>query len=331
MSTKKFFLMTLVSVSVVCFIANLAFAAPSLDITKLSSTGVQPFQSWTGPRHDPHATQGQWFLNMDGTEEYRTNEFYDNVYNEDVLDSGGGFAGSFAIVGKSTNVLMDAMNNIIAFDIDATITNDTPSIEPWRAGTNSHGEFLSTQQQYKGTLYDTKLAVEFAVDLPSFDAWRNNLAGAAITLPYTLVDPLIIAEEVDELGWYCWTPDNEAGLAPNGDYLVPTYDFGDILPGQSVTRTLHFSVQGGITPNDLRYEVLLSDEDLFLNRTTSLKISNWIENLVIDPGTPYPYGVDEMLLNSDVSVFHNVPEPSTLVLLTLALGMGLAMKIRRKK
>ncbi|MGD9128057.1 MAG: PEP-CTERM sorting domain-containing protein [Planctomycetia bacterium] len=332
MNTKKFYL----SILTVLLIANFAFAAPSLYIGKLIQPAVVPDPSWTGPQHDPHATQGQWFLNMDGTEEYRTHEFYDNVYNEDVLDSGGGFAGSFAITGYSSNIRFDASNgNIIGFDVIATIKNDTPGEGEWVPGINSHGEQLTNDiDQYRGTLYDTKLAVEFAVDFPSFDAWYKNAtnSGAVITDPYTMVDPLIIAENIDELGWYCWTPDNPEQLNPTGAYLVPTYDFGDIPVGKSQTRVLSFSVTGmGIYEEDPLYGVITSDADLFLNRTTSLKISNWIESVLVDNGNPYPYDEYGAPLNSDVSVFHNVPEPSTLVLLTIALGMGMVLGSRRKK
>ncbi len=43
------------------------------------------------------------------------------------------------------------------------------------------------------------------------------------------------------MGWYCWTDDPNAP-DPAGDYWVPTYDFGDIEVGQSVTRQLAFGL-----------------------------------------------------------------------------------------
>ena len=327
MSTKRFCLQAFLIASVVLTVAGLAFAGPSLDISKKNPGYVQPIPSWTGPQQDPDAILGQWFLNRDGTEEYRTHEFYDNV-----LGYGGGFASAGAITGYATNIQYDTTGvNIVGFDIIATITNDTPGEGDWRGGTNSHGEWLATNEQYRGTLWDTKLAVEFAVDMPSFNVWRANVSSVAD--PYTITDPLIVAEEIDELGWYCWTPDNPEQLAPAGGYLVPTYDFGNIPIGKSVTRILSFTVPGGgLTSSDLRYQALRSGQDLFQNRTTSLKISNWIEMLGIDNGMSYP--TDEMnypLLNSDVSVFHSVPEPSTLVLLSMALVGGLFLVIRRKK
>ena len=325
MFSRQFFVLS--AVVALCLAAT-AVAAPSLDITK---GPVSPVPSYTGPPMDPHAKAGQWFLNMDGTEEVRTHEFYDNVEG-----FGGGFASSAAIVGIPTNVQMAAGSpNIIGFDIVATITNDTPGEGMWRPGSNSHGERLSVDDQYEGILYDTKLTAEFAVERFSFLNWFTS-AGPSLdpSDPYEITDPLIVAENPDELAWYCWTPDvpNPDEYQPTGDFLVPTYDFGDIEPGKSVTRTLSFTVDGGgLSPNDPRYEVLMMDQDIFLNRTTSLKISNWIEMLGIDDGTPYPADTGAYpaaLLSSDVSVFHNVPEPSTLLLLALSLGLLVAARRR---
>ncbi len=310
---------------IVLVAANFALAAPSLEVTK---GPVIPVPSWTGPPHDPHARAGQWFLNMDGTVEVRSHEFYDNVPG-----FGGGFAGSRAITGYVTNVQMGATApSILAFDVVATITNDTPGEGEWRIGGNSHSERLSVDDQYRGTLYDTKLTAEFAVDAPSLTNWLATMPGMVPGDPYRLWDPLIVAVEPDELAWYCWTPDNPDQQTPYGAFLVPTYDFGDIPPGQSVTRTLSFKVSGdGLSPNDPRYEVLLSDEDIFLNRTTSLKISNWVDTVAVDNGAPYPAdntGEYHARLNSDVSVFHAIPEPGTLLLLMVGLTAVIAGRRR---
>ena len=317
----------------IALVASFALAAPSLDITK---GPVTPIPSWTGPAMDPDAVMGQWFLDLEtGNEEVRTHEFYDNVEG-----AGGGYTSSAAIVGIPVNIQIDAASGgITAFDIRATITNDTPSLstaEIWKSGSNSHGERLVVDDQYKGTLYDTKLTVEFAVDRNSFLNWLNTaLPSLDPSDPYEIIEPLIVAEKPDELAWYCWTPDapNPDQYQPTGDFLVPTYDFGDIKPGESVSRTLHFTVAGtGLLPGDPRYEVLISNpNDVFLNRTTSLKISNWIDMLAIDDGTPYPAETGQIegaLLNSDVSVFHTVPEPAVLGL--AMMGIGLILCGRRR-
>jgi hypothetical protein len=127
--------------------------------------------------------------------------------------------------------------------------------------------------------------------------------------------PHIVAQNHDELGWYCWTPNNpEPNLVPWGTYLVPTWDFGSIPVGASVQRVLKFSVDGGgLPPGDPRYNVIVTSatqlQDLLLNRTTSLKISTWIEDIALDNNVPYP---EEAGRSSDCSVFHAI-EPKPLV------------------
>ncbi len=326
---------TMLSMVFVLLVAGAATAAPSLEITK---PPVGPIPSWSGPVQDPDAIMGQWFKHINpltgavGMEEARTHEFFDNK-----TGYGGGFASTAAIKGLVTSLTWAGtpyQSNLIAFDVTATITNDTPgdiSIEKWLDGTNSHSEYLNTTEQYTGTLFDTKLAIEFAVDAAALAAW--DPAGTKINnTPYHDITPHIIAEEHDELGWYCWTPGNgDPELQPEGDYLVPTYDFGDILPGQSVTRVLSFVIGGeGLVEGDERLAVILDGNDIFLNRTTSLKISNWIEGIGIDDGTPYPSESENgtlATLNSDVSVFHNIPEPMTICILSVG-GLMFARKRR---
>ena len=96
-----------------------------------------------------------------------------------------------------------------------------------------------------------------------------------------------------------------------------------------MSRILDFAVDGvGLDPSDPRYVALVESQatglDLLMNRSTSLKVSDWLDTLALDPGTPYPVPAS---LSSDVSVFFNVPEPASLAL--LALG-GLALRRRRR-
>ena len=219
-----------------------AFAAPSLQIT----SGPVVNNGWTGPAIDPNASAGQWFVDEASREirEVRTHEFYDNVYP----NYGGGNKSYFAIEGYAQNIQYSAVaGNIIAFDIVATITNDTPTLSGWRTGSNSHVEVLSTPDQYRGTLLAPKLTAEFAI--ADLTTRPSNFSD-----PYRQGDlPHIIARNEDELAWYCYTPNNPLQQGW-GNFYVPTWDFQDIPVGGSATRILKFVVDGsGLTSTDPRY------------------------------------------------------------------------------
>ncbi len=278
-----------------------ALGAPSLPVSK---PPVQPYTLETGPSPtDPTSASGQWFRDLDGQEEFRSHEFYDNV-----LDHGGGWASSRAIQGHVTDITYGATSaNIVAFKVLATITNDLPGVGEWADGTNSHEESLTWREQYYGPLFAAKMAAEFAIadtaTLPSFTPGT----------PYRKTDPFIIAENEDQYAWYCYS-NLPAGGLPEGDYYVPVWDFGDIDEGASASVTMEFRVDGaGLDPTDPRYAVIEwsyqmgSESDILLNRTTSLKVSTWIDDPAVDDGSPYPGGADEPpLRSSNASVFHNI-------------------------
>jgi len=308
---------TLLMVAAVVLTATVVMAAPSLPITKTGANpAIGPAISYTGPVNDPHAVQGQWFYDPETSRtEVRTHEFHDNVPG-----AGGGYAGFNAIDGRAANIVVNGQGNITSFDILATITNDTPATTDWQEGTNRHDEFAYPRGQYVGTLFETKMAIEFALaDL--------QLVPNGFSDPYRQgFLPFIIAANEDQRAWYCYTPGSEpqGQSTAVGNYYVPTWDFGDIARGQSVTRTLSFIVDGpGLNPGDPRFEALMSQQDLLANRTTSLKISTWIDNLSVDTGIAYP---TDPLRGSDASVFHNIPEPTMMLL----LGIGGVLAARRR-
>ncbi|WP_372846914.1 GEVED domain-containing protein [Pontiella sp.] len=278
-------------------------AAPSLPITEPPVISTYP----DGPRTDPGSTNGQWFI-ANGVEEFRPLEFYDNLQ-----DYGGGHHQHSAIEGHIQNVQLGGAGQpgtdpIVKFQVLASIRNDTySSIGQESASSNSHGESRPAgTPRYSGALLDTKLTVEFAI------ADTNNLP-QNWTGPYRHPGQTswIIAENEDQLAWYCWNElDPPQGDEP-GNYYVPTWDFGDIQIDQSATRTLTFIVDPPMYPSDPRYYGIIEAEiegaDIFLNRTSSLKISTWLDGIGYDFGwPPYP---DEVLRSSDVSVFHNAAPP----------------------
>lgn len=304
-------------VALAALIAPAVRAAPSLPVTKPPILFGVP--SWTGPAADPHAEQGQWFQDVaTGAEAPLTHEFYDNVTDP---AAGGGPAGITAILGLVNHVATDpASGHITGFGILATITNDAPALSPWAMGMNTHTEMLmltSLDEQYTGPLLDTKMTASFAM-APGLPPPEGQT--------YQDIQPYIVAANHDALAWFGWAPGSPEDYVPTGGFAVPTWDFGDILPGESATRQLEFTVDGGgLAEDDPRYDVLLGSGDVLLNRTLSLKISDWLSPVTADDGTPY---FDPYVLSSDVSVFHNVPEPATLAL--VALG-GLAVLLRRRR
>ncbi len=315
-----------------------ALAGAALNITN-GPIIPDPPNNWTGPPIDPHGTQGVWFRNTgtNGAETARPYEFYDNIPG-----SGGGANSYLSIQGYATNVVYDpGSGGIVSFDISAVITNDTLSAgPPWQTTNNSHYENFYQTIQYKGTMLDTKLTSSFAVDIWKLMAW-DPMQTKRTQNPYSDLKPYINALNYDESAWYCWTPDNTAGKTPYGDFLVPTWDFGDIEPGQSVGRLLHFDIRDAmgysvvLTNTDSRWTVIRESadygEDILFNRTRSLKISDWIENLLTDTGVAYPYSGS--VHSSDVSVFFTpIPEPGSIAMLSdLGIMLGLSYLWRKNR
>jgi hypothetical protein len=298
--------------SVVCCVmlvalAGTLWASPAQLITRPPVAGPD-----AGPTvKDPGAVHGMYFVNPLTLEtDTRPYEFYDNAYQY-----GGSMThGTSAIYGRAMNVQYVG-SNIVAFDIQATITNDTmdpvdPLIQPPQTGTNSHGEIVS-RQLYQGDMIRPKLTCEFALDPRHFDRliWEAN--PRFVDMP-----PYIYPKDADEFGWYSYP-----GI---GDYVIPTYDFYDpanetIAPGGSYTRLLHFAVAGtGLPPTDPRNAAInasyVGGLDLLSNRSTSLKVGEWLSTLAVDNGSAYP---DAPSFSGNVSVFF-VPEPATVALMGLA-------------
>jgi len=332
---RTFFVATSCFVAV-SLLAGSVWAAPALDIRTINNGG-SVFPSMAGPSGiDPQSDQGQWFRGRTGADrlEVRTHEFYD-----DLEEFGGGWADFFAIQGQAVNIYDSAGlpwapgMPIAGFDILATITNDLPGnpyVSTVQGGTNSHYEVALSPMwiEEEVIMADVKLTAEFAiapeVGPPSPDS----------ILPYCPKDKYIVALNHNQLGWYCYA-DDVSPLVPPGNFSVPTWDFGDIKPGQSAQQLMSFTVTDALgnpdvlMPGDPDYLAFEEpDADLLLNRSTSLKISTWVDDLQPDWGIPYP---EEPLRGSNCSVFFNpepIPEPGMLVLL-VGLGLGFWVLKRR--
>lgn len=224
--------------------------------------------------------------------------------------------GHLAIAGRVTNIVYsgDIMNpyTISSFEVVATIFNDTASVPSgsWAPGANSHEEALSTSERYSNTLSAIIMTVDFAsVDIPP---------GSIGSPPYRDSAPYITATNHDFTSWYCWNSE----LNKDGAFYVPGWNCGTLLPGQSVTNVFKFIMRdffGSDTQmptSDPRYDLIVDSNDngtdIFINRSSSLKISQWISDPWADTDTNYPVYFDANDATykdaSNVSVFHNTLE-----------------------
>ncbi len=261
----------------------------------------------SGPVWDSTAVKGQWFLDPRSDRVHaKTMEFHDD---ENPL----------SINGVVQNIIYDGSpaSNIVAFSVLATVTHDLPAEFPPNAGSNSHAEVQSPQMNvYTGTLHQARITAEFAVaDIA--------LLPAGI-IPY-YPDPVsrgmyfIEAVNEDELAWYCWTPDDPQHL-PSGNFQVPAWILGDIPAGGNASVLMEFQVRdaggmpAGIPMHDYRHSVIRFSgqyqADLLYNRSASLKISHWLDTLLIDYGSyitappgNYEEPPPEYIHASDGSVF----------------------------
>jgi len=118
-------------------------------------------------------------------------------------------------------------------------------------------------------------------------------------------------------------------LAAQGNFQVPTWRLQPsvIPPGQVGTAIMSFIVTGtGMSILDYRHSVIRHwhGADLLYNRHNSLKISHWLDTLLIDDGyvihaPPGPYETEppEYVYASDASVFFNTTPPGEMAVLKI--------------
>jgi hypothetical protein len=226
--------------------------------------------------------------------------------------------------------IANGMTNIAGFSILATVVNNlSPTNLPAGPATNSHWEIQQPPQPlYWGPMLRTRLAAEFAVAQagpggPPFVGMAPSVPGM---MPPYYWDPrggsqyVIEAQNEDLAAWYCFQTPYPTNVNPPGAYYVPTWEMGDIPPGGSNQVLMHFAIKtyagvpAEMPATDIRHGVfrhsLLNGSDVLYGRDESLKISHWIDLILVDYGwviatAPGELEPVEYIYASDVSVFFN--------------------------
>jgi hypothetical protein len=319
-------LRTCVFVAATGLLSASLWASPAFLIT--SPPVVKGTIPGTGPLIDPLATMGQWFRTVTpgtiSTLENRAWEFHDNI-----TGSGGGTPDHLAIEGRVTGVNINA-GLVTGYIVTATIRNNTPNVSgsPRRLA-NLHEEDVLQDTLYVGPMLNVKLAIHWADDgiIGNFNVGGPNRPG----LPATPTgESNTFAVGYDELAWYSYTPGQTlptGGPVIPGDYVVPTWDFGNIPVGGAVTRDLVFGLYTAISSTAFPTP---TSQDILIARSTDLKIGQYFQvdpvlNGVVDNGSPYPNGAPNSVYGN-ASVFFAIPEPAALSLL-----MPLPLLLRRRR
>jgi len=300
----------------------LCLASASADPIRNIGSGAFLPATPCGPAWDVSATRGQWFENPTTLQaDVRSWELHDD------------WPTTLAIQGQVQQILWDGTpaSNIVGFTVLATVANAIPHL-PGGVSSNSHKEVQSTPPSaYNGTMHGARVVAEFAV------ADATRIPGFAGWAPPYYPDPggTFVIEAMNEptAAWYCWSPGlPDPPHQPAGGFLVPAWDLGDIPPGgqTNVLMVFRIALPGGaasaMPSSDLRHSVirfsLLNGGDVLYNRSDSLKISHWIDHLLVDQGTwiRAPSGEPEYLHASNASVFfdsHTAGERAALNLLVV--------------
>jgi hypothetical protein len=216
------------------------------------------------------------------------------------------------------------------------VNNLSPASLPAGPATNSHSEIqMPPQPRCWGPMLGARIAAEFAVAEAGPTA--PPLVGIApnppnMSPPY-YYDPrsqgqyVIEAQNEDLAAWYCFLgPDPQNPANPAGAYYVPAWELGDITQGGSAQVVMHFVIKaygGGpaeMPATDIRHGVLrhslMNGSDVLYARDESLKISHWIDLILVDYGwviQSVPGEGEEpaeYIYASDVSVFFNTVAPA---------------------
>ncbi len=301
-----------------------ALASPGLDVRSQGAGPITAGNAPAGPSNDSTTQQGQWFLNNNGLAVASSHEFHDNIDG-----SGGGPPNHLAIQGTFVNYVM-AGPNIIGYRMNVSITNNTNLVNgPWASQPNLHGENrVVPTTPYVGTMYDVRFSSHWSDDgvIGNFNAGGPNLASNNPGTTFGESNSFAIG--YDALAWYSHT--QAGGIPgttnqwPQGQFQVPTWDFGTIAVGQTVTRTLTFGLYNAVSNAAVPPASFFQGQDFLIARSDDIRIASYFQddpvlNGIFDRLQPYPPGSfnpnNSQYGNS--SVFFSVPTPGAGGLLAL--------------
>lgn len=324
--------MRLLSPALVLALCGTSLASPGLDVRSVGTGPIVPGGALAGPPIDPSTQNGQWFLLNSGLEDYSTHEFHDNIDG-----FGGGPINQLAIEGVFAGYTPGPNGLIGGYNMSVSITNNTPNVNgPWANGANMHGEDrLAPVQPYVGTLYNVRFSAHWADDgnPGNFVVGGANLPSSTPTTGSASPGTSnTIGLNYDSLAWYSYTAQNPGG--PQGSYQVPTWDFGNIPVGQTVTRLLSFHFYDALNPTQVVPPSTFLNQDLLIARTNDIKIASYFQddpvlNGIFDRPIAYPPASFSPLTSGygNSSVFFSIPTPGT-AMLTLMCGLA---SLRRRR
>lgn len=310
------------------------FAGPVRPVVSSQFSQMAPVAN--GPMLDPFASRGQWFVNVtNGLQLANSWEFHDS---DDSLSIQG------RVIAILWGTAAGGSTNIAGFSILATVSNNPTagSMLPLLS-TNSHLEAESAlQPNYQGMMWNAHLAAEFAAAQagPGGAPWVGAAPYVPGMSPPYFLDPfagnqyLIEAQNETHAAWYCYSAaDPNNPVNPPGAYYVPTWELGDLPPGATAQVTMVFRIKtyngaaAEMPVTDLRHGVIrysfMNAGDVLYNRSESLKISHWLDAILIDGGSlihspPGPeYEPVEYVSASDVSVFFDSAGPGQVPVLQI--------------
>ncbi|MGC8862475.1 MAG: hypothetical protein ACP5R5_06840, partial [Armatimonadota bacterium] len=290
------------------YLAATAIAAVATLLLAGALPGAPARELTSVKNGDPAAPILQWFQHrLAPVVVSNQKEFHDNYGYGDGWHPWGGVASWHAVKGVVTNVVIDPTDAITGFTVRASVTNDLYDYRDTMEGTQA----LNDHRQAEA-MRNVRLTASFADD---------GVVGNLPDIPPFRPEANIFGIDYEWLGWFCYY---WGELPPYGSYWVPAWEFTNspavecsggtpevILPGETHSRDMKFGCHRPIRIGDPDYYTIMMSYqegvELFLNRTPSLKVSNYPDALSTDIGVPFPEYPP--VYDSDVSVFYD-PEPS---------------------